>query len=212
MLIDFNKLWPKYNIKPKGVLHVGSSKGQETEHYVKLGVKDVVYIEALPSVFKDLVQHVKKFHGKFTCINACISEIDGGEVIFNVANNEGQSSSMLEFGTHSKEHPSVKFVDKLKLETSTIASLYNKYDLGHKYDFLNIDLQGAELTALKSMSYRIEEFHWAYIEVNKKQLYEGCPLVGDIDSYMARYGFIGVEDKYTSHGWGDRLYERQYER
>lgn len=212
MLIDFNTLWPKYNIHPKGVLHIGSSSGQETEHYVKLGVKDIVYIEALPEVFKKLVEHVKKFNGKFTCINACISEIDGGEVVFNVANNEGQSSSMLEFGTHSNEHPSVKFIDRLLLKTSRIDYLYDKYNLGHRFDFLNLDLQGSELTALESMSYRLEEFHWAYIEVNKKRLYEGCPLVEDIDSFMAKIGFIGVEEKCTKHGWCDKLYERQYER
>jgi FkbM family methyltransferase len=209
MLIDFNKLWPKYNIHPKGVLHVGSSKGQETEHYVNLGVNDVVYIEALPNVFKDLVEHVKKFKGKFTCINACISEIDGGEVIFNVANNEGQSSSMLEFGTHSKQHPSVKFNDHLKLTTIRIDGLYQKYGLNNKYDFLNVDLQGSEMAALKSMGHHLNEFKWAYVEVNKEPLYIGCPLIGEIDEYLGSFGFIRVETKWSRHMWGDAMYERK---
>jgi len=211
MLIDFNKLWPKYGIIPKGVLHIGSSTGQETEHYINLGVRDICYIEALPDVYKGLKEHVKKFPGKFTCINACISELDGAEVIFNKTNNEGQSSSMLEFGTHSKEHPGVKVIEKMRLKTSRVETLYRTQGIEiNRFDFLNIDLQGAELIALKSMSYLLEYFHWAYIEVNKKQLYEGCPLVGEIDSFMHSHGFIGVEEKYTRHGWGDKLYEKDY--
>lgn len=204
MLIDFNKLWPKYNIKPKGVLHCGSSKGQETEHYVNMGVKDVVYIEALPSVFKDLVQHVKKFPGKFVCINACISEIDGGEVIFNVANNEGQSSSMLEFGTHSKQHPSVKFNDRIKLITTRLDTImhYNSFE---GYDFLNCDLQGADLMAIKSLGCWIEDFKWVYVEVNKDHVYKECALVGEIDEYLSKWGFKGVEEKWVGN-WGDKLY------
>lgn len=206
MLIDFNTLWPKYGIKPKGVLHVGSSKGQETEHYVNLGVNDVVYIEALPNVFKDLVSHVKKFKGKFTCINACISEIDGGEVIFNVANNEGQSSSMLEFGTHSKQHPSVKFNGSIKLNTIRLNTIMHNYGL-ENYDFLNCDLQGADLMAIKSLGCWIQDFKWVYVEVNKDHVYKDCALVGEIDEYLFHWGFKGVEEKWIG-SWGDKLYVR----
>lgn len=204
MLIDFNTLWPKYNIRPTGVLHVGSSSGQETEHYIKLGVKDVVYIEALPEVFKKLVDHVKKFDGRFTCINACISELDNEEVVFNVANNEGQSSSMLKFGTHKKQHPSVRFIDEIKLVTTRIDSIYEIYEFP-RLDFLNVDLQGADLYAIKSMGGILNNFKWIYVEVNKDHVYENCPLVGDIDEYLSRFGFKGVEEKWVG-SWGDKLY------
>lgn len=40
-----------------------------------------------------------------------VSDKDDEMVMFNIANN-GQSSSILEFGTHSSEHPDVKFIDK----------------------------------------------------------------------------------------------------
>jgi FkbM family methyltransferase len=206
MLIDFKELFPRHNITPSGVLHIGASEGQETEAYVSQGVTDIVYIEALPNVFQDLINHVKKFNGKFTCINACISNKDDEEVFFNVANNGGQSSSMLEFGTHSKEHPTVKFTHRLRLKTSRVDTLFKKHELGDHYDFLNIDLQGSELMALQSMGSMLSNFKWLYLEVNKKELYEGCPLVQDIDNYILGFGFVGVEEKYTSHFWGDKLF------
>ena len=204
MLIDFNKLWPKYNIQPKGVLHIGSSTGQETEHYINLGVRDICYIEALPDVYKGLKEHVKKFPGKFTCINACISELDGAEVIFNKTNNEGQSSSMLEFGTHSKEHPSVKVIEKMRLKTSRVETMYRTHGIEiNRFDFLNIDLQCAELIALKSIGDLLNNFKWLYLEVNQKPLYVDCPMVDEIEHYVSKYGFKVKETKWTKHGWGD---------
>lgn len=206
MLIDFNHLFPKYNIKPKGVLHIGSSSGQETEHYVKQHIEDVIYIEALPDVFKDLINHVSDFKGKYTCINACITEKDGEEVVFNIANNGGQSSSILEFGSHSRQHPEVKFTGKLKLTTSRVDTLFNKYNLNPEvYDFLNVDLQGADLFAIKSMGDLINNFKWCYVEVNKDHVYKNCPLVGEVDAYLDEFGFKGVDEKWVGM-WGDKLY------
>ena len=208
MLIDFNKLWPKYGINPKGVLHIGSSTGQETEHYINLGVKDICYIEALPDVYKGLKQHVKKFPGKFTCINACVSELDGAEVVFNKTNNEGQSSSMLEFGTHSKEHPSVKVIERIRLKTSRVDSLYQSHNLEGRFDFLNCDLQGSELIALKSMCDLLSQFKWLYLEVNKDHVYQDCPLISDLDSFLS--DFKRFETKWNgNNNWGDAIWIRK---
>jgi hypothetical protein len=76
-------------------------------------------------------------------------------------------------------------------------------------DFLNIDLQGAELKALKGMGEVLRQFKWAYLEVNKAELYKGCALVEDIDMYLLGYGFKRVETKWTGADWGDALYVKQ---
>jgi hypothetical protein len=74
--------------------------------------------------------------------------------------------------------------------------------------FLNIDLQGAELLALKGMGDLLHQFSHLYIEVNEKELYKGCPRVWEIDSFLAGWGFHGVETKMTGFGWGDKYYQR----
>jgi len=40
-----------------------------------------------------------------------------------------------------------------------------------------------------------------YLEVNEKELYKGCGLVGEIDAFLAKYKFKRVLTKMTSHGW-----------
>ena len=75
--------------------------------------------------------------------------------------------------------------------------------------FLNVDLQGAELKALLGMGNLIHQFDHVYIEVNIRELYKGCPLVREIDEYLAKLGFVGKETKMMKQGWGDKYYQRK---
>jgi FkbM family methyltransferase len=203
MLIPFKDLFKRHDIRPTGVVHIGAHEGQEAVDYYAHGAKRTVWIEALPSTFAKLKRNMEVFP------NACVSDTDGNEVEFNVASNEGQSSSFLEFGTHAEMHPTVKFTGKVHLQTSRFDTLAKDYGLARGgYDFLNVDLQGAELLALKGMGYWLEQFQWAYLEVNREELYRGCALIGEVDGFMALNGFAREETKWTNWGWGDALYVR----
>lgn len=204
MLIPFDQLFPKYGIKPEGVLHLGANEGQEAETYWRLGIRNVIWVEAIPEVFQKLTAHVRRFPGQRTRL-ACVSDVDNQKIQFNVANNGAQSSSMLEFGTHSKEHPTVKFTDKLEITTSRVDTLL-KDEKMHGRWLLNADLQGAELLAMKGMGHLWSRFAWAYLEVNERELYKGCPLLPELDAWMLGRKFKRVETHMTGSGWGDALY------
>jgi len=210
MLIPYKALKEKYGINPIGVLHIGASTGQELKDYYDNGIKYSVWIEAIPSVFKELQANVSKYENALA-INACITDIDGDLIEFNVSNNEAQSSSIFEFGTHSTAHPEVVFVDKIELTTTRVDTLFSEHQLSMSdYKFLNIDLQGAELLALKSMSELINDVDYVYIEVNKAELYKGCPLVEDIAEYLMVRGFELKELEWCGNfGWGDAFFMRE---
>lgn len=213
MLIPFDHLFKKHNIKADGVLHLGANTGQEADAYHEQGIKTVIWVEADPTLFIRLKQHILKIPQRATrhiFLCACVGEEDGKEVTFHIANNGGQSSSMLEFGTHSREHPTVKFTRDIRLRTLRVDTILNDADLRLSGSwFLNVDLQGAELMALKGMGDLLHGFNYAYIEVNEQHLYKGCPLVGDIDAYLLKHGLQGAEVKMTGSGWGDKFYTRQ---
>lgn len=206
MLIPFSELFKKYKINPIGAFHVGASLGQEADEYYKNGIKHTLWIEALPDIYSQLLINLLPYKNAIA-IKECVSDVDGKEIQFNVANNEGQSSSLLQFGTHTKEHPTVKFINRIKMETIRLDTLIEKYLLDmDKYDFLNIDLQGAELLALKGLGKYLEGFKYLYLEVNRAPLYVGCPMVEEIDEYLKPFGFERVETKWTGAGWGDGFY------
>ena len=210
MLIPFDYLFKKYDIRPFGVVHCGAHYGEEALEYHKHGVKRVIWIEADPESFLRLKQKTQTYPDH-TCLLACISNEDHQIVDFHQASNNGQSSSILPLGTHAQEHPTVKYVGKLKMETIRVDTLLNQNAIsiskGQSW-FANLDVQGVELQALESMGELLFRFDHIYCEVNERELYKGCALVDEIDEYLDAFGFVRKETKMTKAGWGDALYCR----
>lgn len=208
MLLDFDTIVRKYG-KPEGILHVGANTGQEADAYHK-HVNKVVWIEALPDVFGQLLSNVSRYGD--ICINACVHEEDNKEVIFFESNNEAQSSSLLELGTHKAAHPEVHYVKEHKMFTKrldTILDTVEIFDIGLGLDFLAMDIQGAELLALKGLGSRLNQFKYVYLEVNTQEVYKGCALLPEVDKYLRSFGFQKKEERiFKQWGWGDCLYLR----
>lgn len=204
MLIPFDYLFQKHNIKPKGVLHIGANVGEEAPVYDRLGVKKQIWIEGNPDVFLKLKQNISH-NSHAVALNYVIGD-ENKPVTFHISNNGSQSSSVLELGYHKIDHPDVHYVRDIETTMYRIDSL--DLDLSG-VDFLNIDLQGAELMALRGMGELLKGFKWAYLEINKAEEYIGCPLIETLDLFMIAKGFRRVETKYCGRtSWGDALYVR----
>ncbi|QDP54872.1 MAG: putative methyltransferase [Prokaryotic dsDNA virus sp.] len=214
MLIDFKELFRVHEIQCNGVLHLGANEGQEAQAYIDQGIPRVVWVEALPQVYEKLKAHLSSLDNKntqHTAICACVSDVDGRDVTFNISSNQAQSSSYLQLGTHKKHHPNVRYIGSTHMQTSRVDTLVardTEVDFSNGGWFLNADLQGAELDALHGMGNLLKYFNHIYIEVNHEELYKGCPLVNEIDHFLAENGFRGVCDKITSWNWGDKYYRR----
>jgi hypothetical protein len=206
MLISFNEineLLVKYNINITGAFHIGAHECEELNFYNQLGLQkeDTIWIEAINSKVLQA-----KNRGIPNVYNHIITDVDDKDVIFNVSNNV-QSSSVLEFGTHSLEHPWVVYIDKIYNKSITIDTFVQRNNIDIcKYNFWNFDIQGAELMALQGAIKSIKYAKAIYLEVNEKELYKNCGLINDIDNFLSQYNFIRVLTRMTQHGWGDALY------
>lgn len=211
MLIPFREVLETYNIKTKGVIHVGANFGQEAKDYYDNGVEDVIWIEANPKSMETLYSHLSQFpkQNPLLVLNKCVSEKDGDEVTFNISNNEGQSSSFLDLEYHKIAHQEVFYTESITLTTTTLNTLFKDFDL-KGYKFLNADIQGAELLMLKGATNILPKLECLYLEVNEKELYKGCGLIGDIDDFVSQYGFKRVRTEWCGNfGWGDAVYIKQ---
>jgi FkbM family methyltransferase len=207
MLLSFQDLIKKYSIDSKGILHIGSNDGAECREYYANGIERTIWVEAIPAIYQQLLKNIEPYFDAIA-FNECISDVDGKEVKFNISSNHGESSSFLEFGTHKDVHPDVSFVGSITCKTKRIDTLFRENDLDIKdYTFLNIDLQGAELLALKGMGNLLQEVKYIYTEVNKAELYIGCCLIEQLDEHLATFGFKRVETEWAGNtNWGDSLY------
>lgn len=205
MLIPLQLLVKHFKLNVRGVLHIGAHECEEMDVYKKIGVSEgnIYWVEAM----KDIVNKMNKKYDEIHIYQALVDKENDKEVEFNIADN-GQSSSILEFGTHSKHHPHVKMIDKKKLKTTRMDKLIKEKRIPiEKLNFLNIDIQGKELDALKSMGNYIQYVQYIYTEVNTEKVYKDCALLSEIDEFLKEKGFVRVAcQMWKDCGWGDAFY------
>lgn len=191
----------KYKLNVTGIIHVGAHECEEEKDYHAFGINNIVWLEALQ-------EKVDKFQDRN--IHQIIVDVeDDKEVVFNITNNH-QSSSIYELKEHLIQHPTIHVTEKRVLHTKRIDTLYQEQNIPNDYaNFANLDIQGNELNALKSMGDDIlSNINYIYTEVNTDYLYENIALLDEIDEYLNQKGFKRVETKMTPHKWGDAFYIR----
>lgn len=202
MLIRIGNLLKKYNLQPKAVLHVGANEGQEASEYLNAGINEGLFIEAIPDVYERLKRNLR--HTPYQAINACITDKDYERVVFNIANNGGQSSSVLQFGQpHITAHPTVKMVNRVEMKSIRLDTLLDQTEC--VYDFINFDLQGAEGMALRSMGKYMKNVECAYLEINKRETYLGCALLPEITEIMEGFTMVEQSD-WIGDTWADSFW------
>jgi FkbM family methyltransferase len=203
MLIPLHDLVRKYNIQFNGILHVGAHECEELNDYEKyIGRDKILWVEALP----DKVELCRQRYQNILIENSIVSDVVEN-VRFNVSNN-GQSSYILEFGLHAHFHPHVHYIGYFESETKLLKDILPKYDIN--YNFLNFDIQGAELKALKGMEEYLNKVDYLYTEVNSDYVYKKCALVTELDEYLKNFGLERVETKWCEdYRWGDAFYIRK---
>lgn len=201
MLVPVKELIQQFNVFPSGVLHVGAHLAEEASDYEKNSWTPVIWIEAQPELAKLLRGNLDaRIH---TVINSCIYDLNDINISLNIASNT-QSTSILSFGTHSEDYPTIEVTNCITVNTQRLDSILSKETIPN---LINLDIQGVELRALKSLGILIEHVKYIYTEVNRKQVYKDCDLISDIDSYLKVKGFRRIETRWSwKEGWGDALY------
>lgn len=187
---------------------MGAHEGQERNWYVQQGFDKVLYFEPNRELFERLEKRVELVSGH-KAFNLGVHD-SLKKAILHISNNDGQSSSLLELGTHTIYHPKVHYVRDEEISLIRLDEFFERGDYGWfdilNYNFLNIDVQGVELNVIKSLGLLIHNIDYIYTEVNEEYLYKDCCLIENIDCYLKPFGFVRECTKITSHRWGDALY------
>lgn len=200
MLIPVQVLKKYWGVSPQSIVHVGAHNAEELETYEEAGWGPVTWIEAQPQKIQELARRIPSHH---RLIEAAIWDTEGMSLNLNVMTST-ESTSLLNLGTHATEHPTVQFSHSIPVTTKTLESVL---DGSPAPQLLALDIQGVELRAIKGYGEKIADVKWIYCEVNKAELYEDCCLVSEIDSYLSQFHFRRAATRWTSHSWGDALYE-----
>jgi len=205
MLIPFSSLCERYNFIPKGILHVGAHEMEEASDYTKYHIENIIWVEGNPELVESGLSKISNTEGQ-TLLHGLVYSEDDIDIEFKITNNS-QSSSILDFGKHQDYHPHVSFVKSIQLKTTRIDSLLKKNNINPgQFDFVNLDIQGVELQALKGFGEYLDSVKYIYTEVNTGEVYINNDSIDQMDKFLGDLGFSRVETRITEFEWGDAFY------
>ena len=206
MIISLDLMVKSYDLKIKGVLHIGAHYGQEYGVYADKSIKNMIFFEPVMANYKELVARVPMVDGIRT-LNIALGNTTGEMEMFVETKNLGMSCSLLEPGTHLNLYPAIVFDKREKVKIDKLDNIEFDRSL---FNMINIDVQGYELEVFKGAVETLKTIDIVYAEVNTEEVYKGCGLIGDIDKFLEQFGFKRVMGAFPyGKAWGDALYLKQ---
>ena len=192
----------KYSIKPRGVVHVGASLGEEREEWASITDR-VIWYEANPELWAELEKNVLPL-GHEVVRSAVGSK--PGVLALNVA-NFAMSSSPLALARHAIHYPQIIYTKQIEVPVIDLdSSLAGR---SHEFDYLYMDVQGYEGEVLLGACQFLKGVQWLYSEYNEEEMYSGCWLLPQLINWLADRGFRLAETAILHPAWGDALFVRE---
>lgn len=187
----------KAMISCNGIIHMGGHRGQEAAIYDWFN-KKTIWIEANPNILDDLKDNVELYFNQ-KVIHALLSNKDKVLTRFYLSSNDAASSSLFKFGTGDL-HSAIRMTNFIELETIKFDSMVEakRIDI-NEYDFWVMDLQGAELLALKGSINSLKKCKFIYAEISKVDIYENGAQWHELKNFLNFHKFSPVWEPIEDH-------------
>ncbi len=205
MIVGFEEYRHRYDFDVRGIVHVGAHLGQEYASYIEtFGKVDTHWFEPLPHIYSQLERGIGSEPGVFL-YNFALGESESSVEMYVDSVNGGQSSSILQPKEHTSIYSHIVFDGREIVQVRRL----DDFDLSG-CNMLVIDTQGFELSVLKGGNDTLKKIDYIFLEFNSVEMYEGCPTLEDIDSFLSGFGFSRKETWHTDGKWGDAFYMRDF--
>ena len=201
----------KFLQNSNGLIHIGANSGQERDHYKKLGVKRVIWIEADPLVYKILSNNIKNYKNN-KAYNYLASEENKSNVQFNIANNNSNSSSVLELKEAKRLYLGLKYTKKIFLNSKNLQTIILKKKINlRNFNCLVLDVQGAELSVIKGAGDKIYKFKYIKLEASEFEMYKKNCFYNEISEHLSLIGFKEIKKVVIASNYkGKKAYDVLY--
>jgi FkbM family methyltransferase len=199
MLFDITQYIKK---EINGIIQIGAHHGNEYETLKKLS-ENILMFEPQKKVYEKLFNKLGSF-SNVIIENKALGSSSGTMNMYTEQANEGQSSSLLSPQLHCVQYPGIKFNGTEEVEVITLNEYFSNKTFN--YNLITLDVQGYELEVLKGSTNILLNVDYILCEVNRAELYKNCPMVEEIDTFLASYGFKREVTSWDGYTWGDALY------
>jgi FkbM family methyltransferase len=210
MLYNLKDITNQLNCSIRGVIHVGGFVGEELHGYRELGLTNTILFEPQQKLYEIIQSKCQDDEQVFNVAlgsEACEKEMFISDRHGGIEAGAGASSSLLKPKIHLTEHPEVTFPTTTTVQVHRLDEFLQSENLrAINYNMLNIDVQGYELEVLKGADSILGCIKLMILEINIAEVYEGCPLVEELDEFLRGHHFERVYTYWQSTSWGDAVY------
>lgn len=189
---------------------------QSIEFYNHFPNAKIYAFECNPNTIEICKKNIENYLDRITLIEGAVCDYDGTITFYPIDQektitswtdgNPGASSIFKSNGNYDVE-------TYIQYETDVschrLDSIMKKYNIPH-VDIIWMDLQGAELLALKGLNEHIKTLKYLYTEVSHKEIYTGQAMFNHVHDFMIENNFI-LKNNISMLGWQeDVIYENKY--
>lgn len=184
--------------KPRGVIHIGANDGEEFVYYKSMGIKNLCGFEPLKAPYE-----------KFEAAHPDVLKFQIGwgnenkQMRIEVTENDKASSTLPRIEVEDwTQHPVFKdwnmgqwpIVGEEMIQVMRYEQFmadFEPYDPAD-YNFLNMDVQGMELDALKGMGKQLDNFDALVVECSETPVFIGEHSAAEVSAWLNEQGFEQV--------------------
>ena len=207
------------HVRPRGVIHVGAHQGQEVERYLESGYNNVLLVEANPEWSAYLTE---TFAGRpnIRVIGGAIVDFNGSVNLQIHTSRQGSTepASVLPLKKFKEIVKTLHTPQVVRVRAYMLDTLFERFELDlADYNFLNIDVQGAEHLAFQGGAHVLAAMDAVLTEVNLVELYADGARKEDIDRLLTGYEFARLDSVYHElydeksrfPAWGETLFVKK---
>ena len=202
LLPNISNLYYTSNKKNNNLLFIGASYMGEISNYID-NYSNGIFIEAIPDVFNSMKKHLTNintiYNTNYIPVKALVTSKNGDVMDFNIFSNHGMSSSIYKPGKYASEWD-VEHTHTIKLISTTIKDILNKYNWNDKKYDVVLDVQGAELEVLKGFSEdNLKNINVIKTEISKKEYYKQGVLFNQLNEFFVKKNFKLLKEPESDH-------------
>lgn len=171
------------------IVECGAHSGNDTVEMARRWPSGVVHaFEPVVPLYDELMRRVSGFPN-VRCYSSAVSAHSGSQQMFVSGGSSDGSSSLLAPADHLETHPDVTFGDPTCVTTTTFGDWAACAGVD-RVDLFWLDMQGAELLAMRASAELIRSARAVHTEVSTRNTYDGVPLYSEVKEWMESQGFV----------------------
>lgn len=189
------------------IFDIGSRDCQQSIEFYKTFPNAKIYaFECNPNTLDLCEENIIPYQDRITLIKGAVCDYDGS-ITFYPINQEktkttwkdGNPGASSLFKSNGKYTVETYVQDEITTNCHRLDTIMNKHNIPC-VDIIWMDLQGAELLALKGLGNKLSSVEYLYTEVSHKEMYTGQIMYKELNDYMIKNNF-SILNNLSLSGW-----------